>query len=60
MSEHYSLVLEFSYLKIFEKILKTLKQTQLFRPLNAHISAHRAPPELIPELIVPEFHALSF
>ena len=28
-------------------------------PLNAHISAPRAPPELIPELIVPEFYALS-
>ena len=30
-----------------------------FLPLNAHISAPRAPPELIPELIVPEFSALS-
>ena len=30
-----------------------------FLPLNAHISAPRAPPELIPELIVPEFYALS-
>ena len=28
-------------------------------PLNAHISAPRAPPELIPELIVPECYALS-
>ena len=39
------------------KIFK--KKTQLVGPLNAHISAHRAPPELIPELIVPEFYALS-
>ena len=31
----------------------------LFLPWNAHISAPRAPPELIPELIVPEFYALS-
>ena len=31
----------------------------LLLPLNAHISAPRAPPELIPELIVPEFSALS-
>ena len=30
-----------------------------FLPLNAHISAPRAPPELIPELIVPDFYALS-
>ena len=29
-------------------------------PLNAHISAPRAPPELIPELIVPEFYAPIF
>ena len=36
------------------------KQTQLVVPLNAHISAPRAPPELIPELIVPELSALSF
>ena len=33
--------------------------TQLIGPSNVHISAPRAPPELIPELIVPEFYALS-
>ena len=37
----------------------TLQNGSFVLPLNAHISAPRAPPELIPELIVPEFYALS-
>ena len=58
ISEHYSLGF-FRYLKISNK-LNIFKNIQLVKPLNAHISAPRAPPELIPELIVTEFAALSF
>ena len=39
--------------------MKITKKAHFCLPLNAHISAPRAPPELIPELIVPEFSALS-
>ena len=57
ISDHYSLgFLVYFNIEKYLNILKLSNNTQPFVPSSAHISAHRARPELI----VTEFPALSF